>query len=294
MPTPTLVTIGLPVFNSERYVRQSLDALLGQTFSDFDLIISDNASTDATGEICRSYAAADNRIRYYRNSVNIGNPRNFNKIASMTTARYLKWSSSDDISAPTFLEQAVETMEQNPELILCYPKTFLIDADGKNPTPYEDDLELLQDDPVERFLALLGRIRLAHQHLGLIRTELLRRTHLLGAYTGSDITLLAEMALYGKFKELPERLFYRRFHETSGSWKRRDPEHEAKYYHGVNRRRTGTPMWRGSLGRLAAVHSAPLAPRAKSRLYRHVLLGMLHRRDELWAELVGSFRRANP
>ncbi len=283
-----LVTIGLPVYNSEQYLRYSLESLLSQTYTEFELIISDNASTDSTGDICRTYAAADSRIRYTRNSVNIGNPRNFNRIVGLTTTRYLKWSTSDDLWAPTFLERAVEAMERDPGLILCYPKTFIIDAEGGNPQPYEDDLDLPQDDPAERFLALLARIRLAHQHLGLIRTELLRRTHLLGAYSGSDITLLAEMTLYGRFKELPERLFFRRYHEKSGSWKRADPNHEARFYHGVNRRKTGAPKWRGSLGRLSAVNSSPLPLRSRLRLSRRLLRDMVRSRDELLGELIGS------
>src|SRR5215831_6668002 len=98
-----LVTIGLPVYDSERYVRQSLDSLLAQTYSDFVLVICDNASNDSTGEICRQYAAADSRVRYYRNETNIGNPGNFNRVASLTSTKYLKWSTADDFWAPTFL-----------------------------------------------------------------------------------------------------------------------------------------------------------------------------------------------
>ena len=70
------VTIGLPVYNGEKFLRQALDSLLGQTMGDFELIICDNASSDATGQICRAYARADRRVRYYRNATNIGAPRN--------------------------------------------------------------------------------------------------------------------------------------------------------------------------------------------------------------------------
>src|SRR5262245_17070637 len=103
MPASPLVTIGLPVYDSERYVRQSLDSLLAQTYSNFVLIICDNASNDSTGDICRAYAAADSRVKYYRNESNIGNPGNFNRVASLTSTKYLKWSTSDDFWAPTFV-----------------------------------------------------------------------------------------------------------------------------------------------------------------------------------------------
>ncbi|MGH7626187.1 MAG: glycosyltransferase family 2 protein, partial [Gemmatimonadaceae bacterium] len=104
MTSSPLVTIGLPVYNSERFLEQSLQSLLAQTWSDFVLIISDNASTDGTAELCTRYAQADARIRYYRNETNIGNPRNFNRVFALTATPYLKWSTSDDYWAPTFLE----------------------------------------------------------------------------------------------------------------------------------------------------------------------------------------------
>src|SRR4029450_12562560 len=140
-----------PVYNSERHLRQSLDSLLAQTFSNFVLVVSDNASTDSTAQICKAYAESDARVRYFRNPENIGNPRNFNRVFELTSTPYLKWSTADDFWAPTFLEHALEVMEGNPRLALCYPKTYLVDADGCNPTPYEDDLDLPQEDPAERF-----------------------------------------------------------------------------------------------------------------------------------------------
>ena len=91
MPDKPLVTIGLPVYNSEKYLRQSLESLLAQTYSNLVLIISDNASTDGTADICASYAQVDSRIKYYRNAENIGLPRNFNQIARLTETKYLKW-----------------------------------------------------------------------------------------------------------------------------------------------------------------------------------------------------------
>ena len=111
MPTSPLITVGMPVYNSPRYLKQSLDSLLAQTYSDFVLVISDNASTDATAKICLDYAAADARIKYFRNATNIGNPRNFNRVFELTTTPYLKWSTADDFWEPSFLELALEVME---------------------------------------------------------------------------------------------------------------------------------------------------------------------------------------
>lgn len=286
MADSPIVTIGLPVYNSERYVETSLQSLLNQTHSNFVLIISDNASTDRTGEICMRYAAADPRIQYSRNEVNIGNPGNFNRIASMTTTKYLKWSTADDFWEPTFLERGLEVMERDPSIALCYPQATLVDADGLNPTPYDDVLHIMIDDPAERFLAVIDRIKLAHQHLGVIRMSALRKTHLLGAHVGSDINLLSELALYGKYYELPERLFSRRFHKDSGSWKRDDKEHEARRYHAAKTNpRALMKNWRTHAGHFKSVSSAPLSLMERLRLYRILTVRMLRDREKLKAEL---------
>jgi glycosyltransferase involved in cell wall biosynthesis len=280
-----IVTIGLPVYNSERYLAESLDSLLGQTYRDFILIISDNASTDGTADICQRYAKADPRVRYYRNDVNIGNPRNFNRVFELTTTPYLKWSTADDFWAPTFLEKALEVMERDPSVALCYPQAVLVDASGGNPQNYDDVLNLVQDDPADRFTALLETIKLSHQHLGVIRMSALRRTHLLGTHVASDINLLAELTLYGKFVELPERLFFRRFHKDSGSWKRNDPAHEARTYHASSAARVRFPKWRAHLRFIGAVKSSPLPLKAKLRLYRFLLRRMRWDRQTLRSEL---------
>jgi glycosyltransferase involved in cell wall biosynthesis len=280
-----LVTIGLPVYNSKRYVRQSLDSLLAQTYRNFTLIVNDNASTDGTPRILEEYAARDPRVKCFRNETNIGNPRNFNRVFELTTTPYLKWSTADDFWEPTFLERAMEVMERDPTIALCYPKTYIVDAEGGNRRPVEDRLHLVQPDPADRFIGLLTNIGLAHQHLGVIRTACLRRTHLLGVHVASDVNLLAELTLYGKFYELPERLFYRRFHKTSGSWKRDDPAHQAKHYHGTIRRDTKMTTWRCHTRFFSAVAASPLPRRSKLRLWRYLLRRMVWDRRDLLGEL---------
>lgn len=287
MSETPLVTIGLPVYNTERYLRQSLDSLLSQTFPDFVLVISDNASTDGTARICAEYAAADSRVRYHRNETNIGNPRNFNRVAGLTTTRYLKWSTADDFWAPEFLELALEVMERDPTIALCYPRAMIVDADGANPVEYDDVLHLVQDDPASRFLDLIDGIGLAHQHLGVIRMAHLRRTRLLGRHVGSDINLLAELSLYGRFHELPHRLFFRRMHEDSGSWKRGDREHEARRYHAAGPQRARLTRWPTHVGFLAAVGRSPLSLRERARLGSQLLRRMMWDRRNLLRELAG-------
>lgn len=90
------VSIGMPVFNGEKFVREALDSLMGQTFTDFELIISDNASTDATEPICRSYACHDSRIRYIRQPVNLGALPNFQFVLNKASGEYFMWAACDD------------------------------------------------------------------------------------------------------------------------------------------------------------------------------------------------------
>jgi len=285
-----LVTIGLPVYNSERYLAESVESLLAQTYRNFVLIISDNASTDSTAEICRRYVEADPRVRYYRNDVNVGNPGNFNRVFELTTTPYLKWSTADDYWAPTFLEKALAVMEQDASIALCYPQAYLVDADGGNQEEYDDVLNLVQDDPADRFLFLIDKIRKAHQHLGVIRMSALHQTHLLGSHVSSDINLLAELTLYGKFFELPDRLFYRRYHKDSGSWKRGDSDHDSEahdartYYASPKvQGRIRFPKWRARRYFFAAVASSPLPTNKKLRLYWQLV-----RRIKWDARMLGS------
>src|SRR2546428_8185883 len=122
------VSIGLGVYNGQVFLNQTLDSILAQTFDDFELIISDNASTDGTEEICREYAARDGRIRYSRNATNIGSNGNFKRVFQLATGEYFRWSAADDLFAPTSLQECVNVLDDHPKVVLCYPRTILIDG----------------------------------------------------------------------------------------------------------------------------------------------------------------------
>lgn len=227
------ISIGLPVYNAEKYLRHALDAILSQTFEDLELIICDNASTDSTAGICASYALADNRIRFYRNDRNLGAAENFNRVFSFARADYFKWIAYDDICLPEFLEKCVEVLERDPQVALCYPKTLLIDADGKEIMKYEDRLHMMQGDPHDRLRHFLTKVNLANAVFGVIRTSVLRETGLLGKYFGADYILLMEICLRGKFFEFPEHLFLRRDHERNS---RRLPKKEIALWWDTSRK----------------------------------------------------------
>jgi glycosyltransferase involved in cell wall biosynthesis len=106
------VTIGVPVYNGEKYLAAALDTLLAQSFEDFELIISDNASTDCTEEIARAYAARDGRVRYERSGANRGCAWNHNRVFALARGRYFRWAAHDDLCAPTLLARTVELLRR--------------------------------------------------------------------------------------------------------------------------------------------------------------------------------------
>jgi glycosyltransferase involved in cell wall biosynthesis len=189
------ISVGIPVYNNERYVEQCLRSTCAQTCDDFEVVISDNACTDRTGEVCQDYAARDRRIRYFRNDANIGAVRNFNRVFQLCRGKYHKWLPADDFVDATLLEKARDVLDKDSEVVLCYPKTTLINENGGMLSRYEDNLDLRDPSPSRRFIQLLDTIGLCNAHLGLIRREILSRTALLGSQLGSDVHLLAELSL---------------------------------------------------------------------------------------------------
>ena len=145
------ISVGMPVYNGEPYIEEAIKATLNQTYGNFELIISDNASTDKTEEICRDYASRDNRIRYVRNQENIGAANNYNQLFRLSTAKYFRWFNADDLCKETLHELCHQTMEENPDAAMCYGKTEIIDGSGNFLRNYDDDLNLQQESVVERF-----------------------------------------------------------------------------------------------------------------------------------------------
>jgi glycosyltransferase involved in cell wall biosynthesis len=209
------VSIGLPVYNGEEYVGQAIDSLLSQTYTDFALIICDNASTDGSWEICHAYAARDSRVRCFRNESNIGGAANFNRVFELSSSEYFKWAGHDDLHAPQHLERCVEALDRDPEVVLCHTLTRIIDSRGEAIRDYDDHLDLRAPTPSERFRDYLFRpCGLCNAIHGVIRASVLRRTALIGAFVWSDRILLGELALLGKFHCVPEVLFFRRVHPS--------------------------------------------------------------------------------
>jgi hypothetical protein len=239
------VCIGLPVFNGETFLEAALASVLAQTYRDFEFIISDNASTDRTADICRSYAASDRRISFTNNEVNLGAAFNFNKVFHLSSSPYFKWMAHDDLIDPQFLEHCVAVLERDPSVVLCHTKVKVIDENGDFVSKFAIERSRF-DDPsaVVRFGDLIMTDLRCYEIFGLIRASALRRTPLIGAYAGSDRPLRAELGLLGRFQEVPEHLMISRDHP--GRSTRAMPAHHMRlgWFDPAQEGRRCFPHWR--------------------------------------------------
>ena len=206
------ISIGVPVYNGEKYLRIAIDALLQQTFSDFEIIICDNASTDSTPAICEAYARRDPRVRYVRHANNIGANGNFHHVFTLARGQYFQWNSVDDYFAPTYLEKCKAVLDADLGAVLCCARVSVIDECGALVEQSKDAQELAQSSAVERFKQKFVQDARNNTLYGLIRSDILRKTKVVENYTGSDNVLMEHLALYGRFREVPEHLFFRRTH----------------------------------------------------------------------------------
>jgi glycosyltransferase involved in cell wall biosynthesis len=206
------VSVGLPVYNGEKYLSAALDSLLAQTFEDFELVISDNGSTDGTEAICREYAHRDPRVCYQRSPVNRGLAWNHNRVVRLARGEYFKWAGHDDVYHPDMLRRCVEVLDREPDVVLCSAQDIEIDDVGSViREPVYELVDTASPRPYKRFRAiLLGRG--GHDIYGVIRTEVLRRTMLTSSAYSNDRAMMAELALRGRFHHLPDVLLYIRDH----------------------------------------------------------------------------------
>lgn len=299
-PTVPLVSLGLPVFNGECYLAAAIESVLAQTFADFELIITDNASTDQTPAIARRFAERDTRVRYHRHERNLGAAANFNSAFALARGAYFKWCAHDDLIAPAFLEHCLEVMArpQAKDAVLVMPQRRFIDGDGRIITT-DPGWEHAMSKPRTSYhrLTFAQLLRCGGEApplaFALMRTAALRRTRLIGSYFGGDMVMLTELRLLGEFWEVPEPLFFNRVGFTSperamrgniGGW--------SAWFDGQGDIRRMPPSLRLILEHVAAIGRAKLPPLKKlaclsamggyvgSRLGR-----MIHSRKKTWRRL---------
>ena len=260
------LSVGLPVYNGQTYLAESIEALLGQSYEDFELIISDNASTDDTADICHRYEKDDPRIRYFRQEHNIGGAPNHNFLVAQARGELFKWASHDDLYGRDLLKRCVDALEEFPHVILAHSWTALIDASGAITKAVRYGLATSSPSAPERFRSILYEVG-GDDDGGVIRMDVLRRAPLLASYYHSDRTQVAGMALYGPFYHVPDWLYFRRDHDerakwafkTARSWCANLDPRRADALRNPALRLYAEYIW----GYVSAIHGAPLSPADK-------------------------------
>ncbi len=287
------VSIGMPVYNGARYLEEALTSLLSQSFTDFELIISDNNSTDNTGAICKRYAAGDGRIKYQCFDTNVGATRNYNHVVDEAVGKYFKWAAHDDLCEPTYLQRCVDVLDNNPGVGLCYPKTTIIDENGERVKDFDDGLDLSMDDPYSRYRCFHRRFRSpgeCNAVFGLMRTGLLRLTPRIGNYPASDKVLLAEFSLLGKLHEVPENLFLRRDHAETSIRSNPDYADRAAWFDPKKRHKLVFPSWRWLLEYIRAINRVPLPLLTRWRCYLETVSWSIWSRRHFYQDLMAALR----
>ena len=260
------VSIGLPVFNGEVYLRQAIEAHLAQTYGDFELIISDNASADGTYDICAEYCRLDERIRLVRQPANCGVNRNHMKVFALAGGEYFRWAAVDDIPSPDLLNHAVATLDQDRAVVAYVPATVNIDQDGRIGNRLPRTLDIRDESPVERALAVLTRDYQMVFPQGLMRRDALLSTNRQWHFFGWDFVLLFELALQGHLCHLEGPLLYRRLHKASAAHCTRKISEVRKWVDPTVRSRILMPHWKWAYERCRAVVVSKLPVRDRVRL----------------------------
>lgn len=208
-PKATTVSITLPVYNEERFLPATLDSLLGQTFEDFELIVSDNASTDRTGQIVQEYARKDARILYFRNEENIGALNNFNRLLKHARGEFVWIVAGHDLWDKNFLEACLARFCELPQALLVYAKGYWLEEDGTPGASLGPALDLVSSDPWTRFFQAVKGLE-CYSIYGVFRRESLRQGCMVPCVLLPDHPVLAELALRGKIGYVPNTTFYMR------------------------------------------------------------------------------------
>ena len=263
------VSIGIPVYNGENYLTAAIDSFLNQTFQDFEIVISDNASTDRTAQICKAYAAKDPRVHYFRNEKNLGPGPNYNRVFLLSQGEYFQWAAHDDICALDFLEKCIGVLDNDPGVVLCYSKTSFIDNNGKVIGHYTDKKRSDSPEPHIRFHDLILNVK-CFEIFGVIRSSALRQTPLQGSFGHADGVLLTWLGLMGRFYEIPEHLFFNRDHPEKSIYKYATYRDYSVFYDPRNAGKILFPRWRIGYEYSKAIALSSLQWRDRMLCYVHM------------------------
>jgi glycosyltransferase involved in cell wall biosynthesis len=278
------VSLGMPLYNGANYLRKALDSLLAQSFTDFELVINDNASTDSSESLCREYADRDSRVKYHRNEKNVGAAPNYHLALTHACGKYFKWVAHDDEYHPDWLAQCVHLLDTHPEAILTYTRTILIDAESKETGRFNDPFRLHSAQPSDRFKLITTKLQWCHSIFGLMRRDVLIRLNPIGNYISSDEVFLAELSLYGQFIEDEHYWFYRRLHATSSSQGNKTQANLQAWYDPQTRGRLYLRNWRFLKEHSGSIWRSPMAFTEKVKCWVFLFRMAVWKRQDLVRE----------
>lgn len=258
-----LVTVGIPVYQGERYLPETLASVMAQDHPAVEILISDNGSSDGTEEICRAAAAGDDRVRYLRYEDNRGGTWNYNNLIREARGSLLTITAADDVKLPTFVSSCVAALETaGSGCVLAMTRTRIIDEHGD---VVEDlgDARLTIDEPTpHQRMAHFMRAQAPHLVYGLVRTETFRATRGFRPVVGDDYVMLTELATRGFFTLVPEQSFLQRKHPLAHS---ADRAGDVTFYRPQGHGRFAFPHTRLDVDLLRACLVAPLPVTGKTR-----------------------------
>jgi len=285
------ITVGMPVYNGAATIAAAIEAFTAQTCGDFELIVSDNASTDGTRAVVEALAARDDRIHYVGHATNIGANLNYSHVARLARGEFLKWASASDWCAPTFIERCLTALTKDPDAVLAVPRTRLFEFDPANARDYPDDIQILDATPARRLIHLLQVLRLNNAFNGLIRVAALRRTRLVQPYQQADAVLMGHLALLGKFLLVDEPLFYRRM-EPGTATALQDEDAVQRHHYPEATARTLLQGWKRHAGWFHTAFAAALPAGERAQVLRYLVRQLYWDRQVLVGDLGGVWRYA--
>lgn len=205
--TMPLISIAVPIYNEEIYIASALDSLLNQTYSNIQILVFDNASTDLTGKICQQYAKKHSNIKYFAAEKNIGAAANYEKALSFASGEYFMWAGGHDLWSSELVSECIKDLQQKPNAVLAFGSTYWIDKNEKLKNKYSGWTDTQGMDVIARFFCVFwGNM---HPILGVIRLQALQNT-LFYKTVGTDLLLLLQLVLQGDFIHATKTICYRR------------------------------------------------------------------------------------
>ena len=287
------VIIGLPVYNGQRYLQAAIESHLSQSFTDFDLVISDNGSTDGTPDLCSDFARLDTRVKYWRSPENRGILWNHRRVmdAIQSPNQYFRWAGADDIMESGLLQAMVTVLDTRPEVPAVMPDTKNIDEDGKIIGSMARVLDLQSGDVYQRAHDILVA---GFQHVvayGLLRASTLQIMRTRPDYPGWDPVFAWELALRGPMVQTEGAALLRRFHAGSIS-RVKTAKELRKWVEPSAKVGLDFPHWTWAYEKWRVLFAVPLSPRYRWRVGKFLARVTLWERGRLLRDVTQATKRA--